>query len=162
MTDTFPEKVVLEIVDYLIMNGVGASQNGLIHSLALWLDKHIQGEFVQTRKEDACTKFCNYVHSFVEQRNFQRKSWNEDQPLPSLKNEGEFIEVISKRILEQTNSMSVERGLKFIAYVYAAWVLSCPVSILKNSPQYRDTVSTETEPELISVMFRHLDIYMTM
>ena len=161
MTDIYPDKIVLKLIDHLIKSGVGVAQNGLIHSLAIWLDSNLQGEVAKVRKEDACARFSKYVYDFVEQKNFERRTGNKNLELPSLKNEWQAIEEISNKVLEQTNEMSFEKGLEFIAYVYAAWILSCPASVMKNSPQYEDSISTETESELIGLMFRYLDIYMT-
>jgi hypothetical protein len=142
MTDASEEKFVLELVDDLIAHGVGAAQNGIIHSLAIWLDNNIQGEFADKR--------------------FQPKIWDESQNLPSCKNEWEASLEISSKILGRINGISFEQGLEFIALIYAAWMLSCPAFIIRNSPQYKGSTSTETETELIGLMFRYLDIYMTM
>jgi hypothetical protein len=162
MTDASEEKFVLELVDDLIAHGVGAAQNGIIHSLAIWLDNNIQGEFADKRKQESCVRFCEYIANFVDQKRFQPKIWNESQNLPSCKNEWEASLEISSKILGRINGISFEQGLEFIALIYAAWMLSCPAFIIRNSPQYKGSTSTETETELIGMMFRYLDIYMTM
>jgi hypothetical protein len=79
MADSSPDKFVTEIIENFIAHGVSVTQNGLIHTLAIWLDNNIQGEFVQKRKQEAGSKFYKFVTNFVGQRNYQRKKWNESR-----------------------------------------------------------------------------------
>lgn len=162
MTDASTDKFVLELMDDLITHRILAIQNGIIHSLAIWLDNHIRGEFMEKRKREAGARFYEWVMNFVRQSHFQRKIWDESQNLPSDKNEWKASQEISRKILGQMNGMSFEQGLEFIALIYAAWILSCPAFMIKNSPQYKGSISTGTETELIDLMLRYLDIYMTM
>jgi hypothetical protein len=162
MTDASTDKFVLELMDDLVAHGIGASQNGIIHSLAIWLDPHIRGEFAEKRKREAGTRFCEWIMKFVRQSHFQRKIWDESQRLPSHKNEWEASQEISRKILGQMNGMPFEQGLEFIALIYANWILSCPAFMIKNSPEYEGSISTGTETELINLMLCYLDIYMTM
>jgi hypothetical protein len=162
MTNASTDKFVLELMDDLVAHGIHAAQNGIIHSLAIWLDNHIQGEFMEKRKREVGTRFCEWVMNFVRQSHFQRKIWDESQSLPSHKNEWEASQKISGKILGQMNGMPFEQGLEFIAWIYAAGILSCPAFMIKNSPEYKGSISTGTETELINLMLRYLDIYMTM
>jgi hypothetical protein len=162
MTDFSQDKFVDELMDCLITHGVGAAQNGLIHSLAIWLDNNIQGEFVKERKQEAGQRFSQSVIYYIEKREFQRKTWQKNNKFPFAKNEWGAIQEIFGKVLERMNGMSFEQGLDFIAHLYAAWVLSCPAYLMKHSPQYKASLFTGSEPELIDLMIRYLDIYMSM
>jgi len=161
MTDTSPAKFVAETVEYFIVHGVSVTQNGLIHTLAIWLDKNIQGEFTQRRKQEAGSKFYKFVSNFVGQRKYQRKKWDESQKLPSSNNEWAASLEISNKILVQINGLPFEHGLEFIANLYAAWILSCPAIIIRASSEYKESISTENETELIELMFRYLDFLLS-
>ncbi len=161
MTDSALDKFVAETVEHFIAHGVSATQNGLIHALAIWLDKNIQGEFVQRRKQEAGSKFYKFVCNFAKQRNYQRKKWDESQKLPSNNYEWAASLEISNKILAQINGLPFEHGLEFIASLYAAWILSCPAIIIRASSEYKGSISTENETELIEQMFRYLDFLLT-
>ncbi|MEW6029218.1 MAG: hypothetical protein ACOYZ8_16890 [Chloroflexota bacterium] len=161
MADSSSDKFVTEIIDNFIAHGVSVTQNGLIHALALWLDNNIQGESVQKRKQEAGGKFYEFVTNFVGQRSFQRKKWNGSQKLPSSKNEWKKSLEFSSKILTQINELPFEQGLEFIANLYAAWILSCPAVIIRTSSEYKGSISTENETELIEQMFRYLDFLLT-
>jgi hypothetical protein len=161
MTDTSLDKFVTETVENFIAHGVSVTQNGLIHTLAIWLDKNIQGEFVQRRKQEAGSKFYKFVSNYVGQRKYQRKKWDESQKLPSGNYEWTASLEISNKILAQINELPFEYGLEFIANLYAAWILSCPAIIIRASSQYKGSISTENETELIEQMFRYLDFLLT-
>ena len=161
MADSTPDKFVIEIVDNFIAHGVSATQNGLIHALAIWLDNNIQGELVQKRKQEAGGEFYEFVTNFVGQRSYQRKKWSESQKLPSSKNEWEKSLEFSDKILTQINGLPFEQGLEFIANLYAAWILSCPAKIIITSSEYKGSISTENETELIEQLLRYLDFLLT-
>lgn len=161
MADSSTDKFVIEIMDNFIAHGVSAAENGLIHALAIWLERNIQGEFAQKRKRDAGEKFYKLVSDFVGQRHYPRKKWNETQESPSGQNEWEASLEISSKILAQINQLPFEDGLAFIANLYAEWILSCPAIILRTSSKYKGSISAGTETELIDLMFRSLDFYLT-
>jgi hypothetical protein len=161
MADSSSDKFVLGLIDNFIAQGVSATQNGLVHTLAIWLDNNIQGEFVQERKQEAGRKFYELVSDFVEQRYYQRKKWNENQKSSYDRNESEASLEISRKVLAQINELPFEQGLKYIANLYAAWILACPTTMMRVSSEYKNSISTETETELIGLMFRYLDFYLT-
>jgi hypothetical protein len=161
MANSSSDKFVLELMDHFVAHGVSATQNGLVHALAIWLDNNIQGEFVQERNQEAGGKFYKFVSDFVEQRHYQRKKWNETQKVSSDRNEWEASLEISSKVLAKIYGLPFEQGLEFIANIYAAWILSCPTIIMRTSSEYKDSISTGTETELIGLMLRYLDFYLT-
>lgn len=161
MTDSSSEKMVIDLMENFIAHGVSVTQNGLVHALAKWLDYNIQGEFVQDRMQEAGGNFYEFVSDFVEQKHYQRKKWNENHQLPSGEFKWEASLEISSIILAQINGLPFEQGLKFIANLYAAWILSCPTIIISTSSEYKGSISNGTESELIGLMLRYLDFYLT-
>jgi hypothetical protein len=163
MIDSSQNTFVLGLMDILITDGIGAAQNGLIHSMALWLDDHIKGELVRERKEEACQRFYKSVTACVQQKKYQRRIWGEKQLLPLFKKDQvKAIDEISSKVLRQIKEMSFEQGLDFIAELYAAWILTCPEIMMRNSSQFKSSITTGSESELINLMLQYLDIYMTM
>jgi hypothetical protein len=161
MANSTPEKFIVEMVDNFIVDGVSATQNGLLHALAIWLDNNIQGELVQKRKQEAGGEFYEFVTNFVAQRSYERKKWIESPKIPSSKNERKKSLEFSSRILTQINGLPFEQGLEFIANLYAAWILSCPANIIMTSSEYKGTISTENETELTEQLLRYLDFLLT-
>jgi hypothetical protein len=152
-----------DIVNYLATQSVANVQNGLIHTLSIWLDIHIKGERAYERKNAAFQVFFNQVSDVVTQREYERKEWPSRQPLPNPYNKTEVIESISKRILPYISNMALEQGLTFLAKLWGGWILVCPRAIIQNSPEYSTVATTaKNEAEVYELMLRYLDFYGTM
>jgi hypothetical protein len=148
-----------KLVDVLSTCCVANVQNGLIHALSVWLDEHIQGDSVKQGKLEAFYKFRNSVWEVVQQKQFQRKVWPENQDLPYPYNELEVISSLSSQILQEMNEMPFEKGLLFLAELWGRWILVCPDKIIQHSPEFGSYASSvKTETELIDYMFRYLDM----
>jgi hypothetical protein len=163
MIDSSQKMIVLGLIDILINHGIDAAQNGLIQSLAFWLDDHIKGVFVRERKEEACLRFYKSVMNGVQEKKYQRRIWDKEQKPPLFKkNRAKAIDEISSKVLWQIKELSFEQGLDFIAELYSAWMLSCPGILMRNSSMFKESITTGSESELIDLMIRHLVFYMTM
>jgi hypothetical protein len=148
-----------ELVDLLATHSVANVQNGLIHALAIWLDQHLQEEPVEQRKREAFSVFTSLVRDVVMQRQFERKMWPQNQPLPYPYNEMEVIESISDQALQKMIAMPLEKGLMFLAELWGAWILVCPAKIIQNSPEFAsDLISVKTESERNELMLRYLEM----
>jgi len=153
-----------ELIDLLSTYCIANVQNGLIHTLAIWLDEHVQGESVESRKRDAFSTFAQSVENTVMQRQHRRKVWPANQPLPYPYNQIEVIESLSDQLLQKMKAMSFEKGLTFLAELWGGWMLVCPYEIIRNSPEFaREMNSAKTEIELTELMLQYLDmVYGTM
>ena len=146
-------------MDVLSTLSVANVQNGLIHTLAIWLDEHIQGDSDKQRKLDAFYSFRDSVWEVVQLAQFQRKVWPERQQLPYPYNELEVIDSLSSQILQEMKEMSFEQGLLFLAELWGRWILVCPDRIIQHSPEFGSHASSvKTETELTEYMFRYLDM----
>jgi hypothetical protein len=147
-------------MDFLIAQGISTAQNGLIHTLAIWLDDHIKGDFVRERKEKAVHRFYRSITDNLRERKYQRIKWDKKRRLPpSYKNNSKAIDEIANKVLYQIKEMSFEQGLAVIGELYAAWILTCPEFMIRNSSQYKELISSGTEAELIDLMLQYLDMY---
>jgi hypothetical protein len=148
------------LLELLSSNSVPNVQNGLIHALGLWLDYHIKDNDVQRRKEDAFALFERSVFDIARRRQYQRKEWPKNKPLPYPYNLEEAYESIWKEVRKDMRGLSFEQGLLFLAELWGRWMLICPEAIFRNSPEYASIVKTEyKEDELIEQMLRYLDNY---
>jgi hypothetical protein len=148
-----------KLVDILTTLCVANVQNGLIHTLAIWLDEHIQVDSVEQRKLEAFYNFRDSVWEVVQQRQFQRKSWPENQKLPYPYNRWKVINSLSKQILLAMNGMPFEKGLLFLAELWGRWILVCPDKIIQHSPEFGSFASSvKSDTELTENMFRYLDM----
>jgi hypothetical protein len=148
-----------ELLELLSENSVANVQNGLFHSLALWLDRHVKGEDVDRRKREAFSMFAGPVCKIARQRQYQRKVWPENKPVPSVY-QYKVIEAISHKVLRKMRGLSFDQGLMFLAELWGRWILICPEAILRSSSEYARVVeSVKGEDELIENMLWYLDIY---
>ena len=148
-----------EILEYLSEIGIANVQNGLIHSLAVWLDEHIVGNNVRQRKQVAFNTFAKSVLDTVKKRTISRKVWAENKPLPHPYNDSEVLDNISHQVLIAINDMSFEEGLFFIAELWGKWILVCPRIIVESSPEFGDRAAQlKGEIEFSEYMFLYLDM----
>jgi hypothetical protein len=157
------ESIIKRLLEVLSISGVSNTQNGLIHSISVWLARHVKGENIESRKREAFNDFAGYVREVVKQRRYKRKLWLEDMPLPSPLSDEKTSEDISNQILRRMKAKSFDQGLRFLAELWGGWVLVCPEAIIQNSPEFASASITITdEAELIEYMLRYLDIYGSM
>jgi hypothetical protein len=132
-------------------------------ALSRWLGGNVQGDAVEQRKREAGRKFGGCVWTVVQHREYPRKPWPADRSLPPSSNDWDAMQVIADRVLQFTDGMSLEQGVKLIAELNGAWILACPEPIIRNAPQFASSVpSAKTDAELIDLMMQYLDIYLTM
>jgi len=157
------ETTIERLLEVLSINGVANTQNGLIHSISVWLERYVKGENMEPRKREAFDDFTGYVREVVKQRRYKRKLWLEDIPLPSTISDEKTSEDISNQILRGMEAKSFNQGLRFLAELWGGWVLVCPEVIIQNSPEFASaSITIKDEDELIDYMLRYLDIYGSM
>lgn len=148
-----------ELIQLLGRQSVANVQNGLIHTLAIWMDEHVQGESVRRRKEQPFSAFYGVVRDVARQGGGQRDKWPAYRPLPYPYTQMKFIESLSDQILEHIKGMTFEDGLKFIGELWGGWILVCPQRILRNSPEYANSIMPQTtESGLVDLMLQYLDV----
>ncbi len=74
--------------------------------------------------------FSTGVNQTLREKNFQRREYppNRQQPERNLNR----IRPIADKIVSKTKDMSVEDALIFLGLVTGAWVLSCPIDIIRK------------------------------
>jgi hypothetical protein len=157
------EATIERLLEVLSISGVANTQNGLIHSISVWLEMHVKVANIESRKREAFNDFAGYVREVIKQRRYKRMLWLEDIPLPSPIIDEKTSEDISDQILRVIEAKSFDQGLRFLAELWGGWVLVCPVEIVQNSPEFAAASITITDDdELIDYMLRYLDIYGSM
>jgi hypothetical protein len=62
-----------KLLELLSSNSVPNVQNGLIHALGRWVNRHVKGDNVNRRKREAFSTFDRSVIKIARQRQYQRK-----------------------------------------------------------------------------------------
>ena len=151
------------LVDTLSTNGVANVQGALIHTAALWMDRHVKGDDALPRKKAAFFALARTANRVVSRQQLVRKRWPQDKPLPSTINEVPVIHALSRKLLHHMRGLSLEDGMAFLGELWGRWVLICPIEIVRNSPEFASaTQSGAAEDELAVNMLRYLDIYANM
>ena len=149
-----------DLLELLSFNSIANVQNGLIHAYGIWLNKHVKGNAVKLRKREAYSTFARTAIRVAKQSQEGRKIWPEGRPLPSNTTQQKVQSDISKQVLRSIGGLSFEEGLKFLGELWGRWVVVCPETIIKNSPELSSIAeNTKSNNELIGHMLRYLDLY---
>lgn len=155
------ETDIHDFLTFLIPHSVSTVQNALIGALSQWLSVYYPVETARPSRVQAVGEYEGWIKQTIAAGKHQRHTLLPHTPLPYLNADKQIVQSFTQKALTYLYGVPVEDGVRFLAILNGAWILSCPEVIIRNAPEFATSITTAmTEADLIFLMTRQLSLYL--